>query len=1179
MDPLGPDDIRTLIVDALRVPPEEVQSLADLLFDKTGGNPFFTIQFLSTLVDDALLTFDRDISSWRWDVARIRAKGMSNNVADLLAQKLYRLPGPAQEVLKHLACLGSRAPGSTVALLFGLSEDATHSALEGAVRNQLVIAAESEYIFVHDRVREAAYALIPEAERAARHLRIARLLASLAEASLQERIFEVVNHFNRGLALIDSEEERTRLAHFNLIAGRRAKASTAYVAGGAYFAAGLALLVEERSTRHYRSTFDLELGLAECDFLTGDVTAARSRLSTLIPRAANSIDRAAASSLLIVVDTALGQPDQAIEVGLQYLRQEGIEWSSHPYEQEVRGELEDMWRRIGSRPIEALLDLPLMAKPEWRATMDVLQEMVAPAVFTDENLLGLVLTRMISLSVENGNCDASCYAYVSVNMVVGVRFGDFQAGFRFGNLSFDLVETRGLTRYRARVYLGFGSAVIPWTRALSSGRELIQKAFDISRETGDVTFQVYSAENMISHQLAAGDPLGKVLQAANEYVAIAKKAAFGFGIAMISGQVCLVRSLRGLEPAFEVGEKACDELSFEAYLEGHPHLFLPSCWYWIRKLQARFYAEDYSAALEAAAKAEPGLWMTGAYLEAAEYQFYAALTHAATCDGATADQRLWHLEALRSHHGRIATCAESSPENFTSRASLIEAEIARLEGRELDAERLYEVAIRSAHEQGFVQNEGLGNEHAARFHAVRGFGTIADAYAHRAHSCYVKWGADAKVRQLEKTYPHFRMKSGYPGADELSETTAEHLDLETVAKLSQATASEIDLEKLIHVVMKLAIEHAGADRAVLVLVEGDDMSIGAEATTTGEQINVNTVESTSPAELPESILRYVMRTDESLLLADASEPNLFSEDPYFTRCPGRSILCIPMIKQAKLVGQLYLENRQVSHVFTRARQVVLKLLAAQAAVAIEHARLYAGLRKTESALARSRQSERDRIARELHDTLLQSTQGLVMLFHAMANRLSADDPNRKAMSDALNRAEEVMREGRDRVEHLRVATDQASDLPKALAAAAASLAAQGSFACRISVEGIERALEPVVSDEAYRIGHEALLNAFRHAGAGAIEVDVVYAADTFRVRVRDNGMGIDMLALEAMPRRGHWGLMGMRERAEEIGARLDIWSRAGAGTEIELRVPADIAYARIKPRSRWPTLSVTSIPH
>lgn len=956
--PLLPSDVRRLVADALHAEPGKVQPLAELVFEKTGGNPFFAIQFVTALAEENLLSFNPDAAAWEWDMDRIRAKRITANVAELMAGKLNRLPTVALNVLQQLACLGNDARASTLTMLLGMPEDAVRAALWEAVRTGLVLRPEGGgYSFLHDRVQEAAYALIPDAERPAMHLRIGRVLASrTAAAELEESIFEIVNQLDRGAALIHSPEERRQVAALNLIAGKRAKASTAYASALAYFAAGSALLAGASWELDYRLMFDLERHRAECEFLTGDLPAAEARLSALSERVVDLVDRAAVARLRLALYTTLDRTDRGVEVGLDCLRHVGIELSPHPTDGDVSRELDRMWQLLAGRPIEQLLDLPLMTDPDWLATMDVLAELLPPARFTDNNLHDVVLLRMTNLSLEHGNCDASCHAYAVLNIALGLRLGDYQAGFRFGQLGRDLVDKRGLERFKARVYMAFGAITIPWTMHVLSGRVLIKQAFNIANAMGDLTYAVYSCKNLVTNLLISGEPLQDVQREAEQALAFARKARFGLYVDVFTDQLMLIRELRGLEPdIFRPEGSEQDDRWFERHLaEGGARLALATSWYWIHRMQARFLAQDDTGGVAAAASAHDLLWATRSHLEIAEYHFYGALTRAAACDSTNGELRERHFGLLQAHHRRIAVWAKSCPENFANRAALVAAEIARLEGRELDAMRLYEEAIRLARQYGFIQNEAIANELAARFYRARGFQTSADAYVLAARACYLRWGADGKVRLLDRSYPQLRQDLAAPRPESTIGTTVERLDLATMVKVSQAVSSEIDLPKLIDTFMVLALEQAGADRGLLILSRGEELQIEAEATTLRDTVVVRFRRSAVAAEeLPESVLRYVLRTQDSLLLDDASNRNPFSGDRYIRRNRSRSILCLPLIKQAKLTGILYLENRLTSHVFTPARIAVLRLLASQAAISLENARLFADLQHAEAYLAES----------------------------------------------------------------------------------------------------------------------------------------------------------------------------------------------------------------------------------
>jgi PAS domain S-box-containing protein len=496
----------------------------------------------------------------------------------------------------------------------------------------------------------------------------------------------------------------------------------------------------------------------------------------------------------------------------------------------------------------------------------------------------------------------------------------------------------------------FGSHVTPWTRHVRAGRDLVHRTFEVANKIGDLCFAVYSCINLNTNLLAAGDPLGEVQREVENGLEFAQKAGFGFVIDVIGAQLGLIRTLRGLTPefgSFDGGQ--FDELRFERHLASDPILAQPVCFYWIRKLQARFFAADYVSALDASLKAEPLLWTAPSNLELAEYHLYGGLCRAALWDSASPDQRQQHFEALATHHRQLQVWAENCPENFENRAALVGAEIARIEGRELDAERRYEQAIRSAHANGFVHNEALANELAARFHKARGFEKIAHMYLRDARDCYLQWGADGKVWQLENLYPHLRHEKPLPDPTSTILTSVEHLDLATVIKLSQAVSGEIVLEKLIDTLMRAA----GAERGLLILGQGDEYRIVAEATTGSDTVAVGPRHaSVTAADLPVSVLHYVVRTKDSLLLHDASRENQFSSDEYVRRHHARSILCLPLLKESRLVGVVYLENNLAINVFTPDRIVVLKLLASEAAISLENIRLYDDLQDREAKIRR-----------------------------------------------------------------------------------------------------------------------------------------------------------------------------------------------------------------------------------
>jgi PAS domain S-box-containing protein len=953
--PLGSDDLQQLLSDSVHCGLERAAPLAQMIHEKTSGNPFFAIQFISTLADEGLLAFDHDERGWVWDLNRIHAKGYTDNVVELMVGKLNRLPVETQNALQQFACMGNSAEFEMLRMVYQESIEQLHNHLWEAVRTGLIFRSDDSYRFLHDRVQEAAYSLIPEDLRAEAHLRIGMLLAAHTPAEKREEaIFEIVNQLNRGSHLLTSVEDRERVADLNLVAGRRAKISTAYASALKYLRAGSALLTEETWNRNYPLVFWIEYLMAECELLTADKVAAEKRLSLLPQRANSRHDFCVATRLRLTLYTALDRMDRAVDVFLDWLRRDGTVWSNHPSRDDVMREYERIWTLLGSRQIEALVDLPLITDPDVLDTMDVFTEIMTPSQAFDENLSSIVICRMVTLSLEHGNCDASCFAYVWVAMFAGPRFNNYKDGFRFGQLGYDLVEKRGLTRYQARIWMNMGSTVLPWAKHPASGRELVRRAFDAAYRIGDLTFASYSWDQLVTICLAVGDPLAEVQTECENGLAFAKRVRFGFAVELCGPLLGFIQTLRGLTPRFgSLDHEDYNEADTEHRLTSNPNLVFAECYYWIRKLQVRFFAGDFASAVDASLKADRLLWTSAAMFESAEHRLYGALAHAAAWDGATLDQRQKHFEALAAHHKQLEVWAEHNPATFENRTAIVGAEIARIEGRTLKAQELYEKAIRSAHENGFVHNEAVANELAGRFYAARGYEKIATTYLRDARYCYLRWGADGKVRQLDQLYPHLRADKPLSDSTTTILAPVEHLDLATVIKVSAAVSGEIVLEKVIDMLMRTAIEHAGAERGLLILPRADEYRIEAEVTTSSDQVKVDLRQANvSALDLPESVFRYVLRTKENVVLHDASAENPFSADDYIREHHARSVLCLPIVKQTRLLGVLYLENNLTIHAFTPARMAILKLLASEAAVSMENAHLYRDLAEREARIRR-----------------------------------------------------------------------------------------------------------------------------------------------------------------------------------------------------------------------------------
>jgi PAS domain S-box-containing protein len=945
LGPLTVDDINQLLCDTLRRAPDEIRPLAEQVHRRSGGNPFFAGQFLTSLAEERLVEFDPGSRSWTWNLDAIVDKRFSDNPVDLMIGRLRRLAPEAQEALKLLACLGNRADFATLAKLRSESDEAMHASFRDAVRAGAAVPREGSYQFFHDRVQEAAYALIPTEGRAELHLRIARLLvAETVPERIAERIYDLVNQLNLGSALISEWPEKVRAAELNFVAGLKAKASTAYASASNYLAAGIAVLSDEGWQKSYDLTLGLFLERAECEILNSNLEQAAGLVEALLIRARSKIDQAEICRLRMLLQLRQGNYAPAVRTALECLRTFGVDLPDSPTPEQMRAEYEEMRRTLDDRPIESLVDLPMIDDPEMRAVMKLFSALGELAYHADADLFQMISCWMVKLTCRHGTSEYSTIGYGAIAVVLGPAFHRFADGEAFARLAVAVAERYGFTAQKAGAHFLMQMAVL-WTRPIEDALTCLEAAIRSVAETGEMVYACFSRQHRLTDLMARGDPLDQVWLESASALDFVRKYKFGqLVILSIQG---FVQGLRG-----GVGSSApLDEAALEARVlrGGVP---LVACFHWILQLQRHLLLGNAERALEFAAKAKPILWSARLNLQSMDYCFYHSLAISAVFQASSPERQAELREDLIAHLASFQRWAESCPATFAHKHSLVSAEWARLEGREIEALQLYEQAIRSAAERGFLQDQALASELAARFCRRRGLEKMADTYLDEARDCYARWGAVAKVTQLDQSHPRARQQAPLAAKPTIV-APVEQFDLATVIKMSEAVAGEIVLEKLIETLMVIAVEHAGADRGLLILPHGGQYRIEAGARSGRDGVRVRLLGTPmTPSELPVRILEQVIRTQSQVILDDARGGNAFAGDEYIGCKQARSLLCLPLLKQAELIGVLYLENSLASHVFTPARIAVLKLLASQAAIALENARLYSDVAEREAKIRR-----------------------------------------------------------------------------------------------------------------------------------------------------------------------------------------------------------------------------------
>lgn len=919
----------------------DVGPLAKLLYRKTLGNPFFLIQLIRTLADEGLIWFDARTATWRWDLTRIEAQGYSENVADLMSRRLARLSLETQRVMQLAAALGTRGNVHMLAVIAGGDSKAIENVVEEAAREGLLLLHGESYAFLHDRVRQAAYSMLPEIERPAIHVRIGRrLMAELPPALLEAQVFDVVDQLNRGLALITDSAERIAIARLNLVAGKRAKASGAFAAAVRYLEAGLDLLRADAWDAHYELAFALHLEAAESTYLAGAMEEGERQLSRLIDRARTPLDASRAIEVKVDLLTAQGHIEAAIDAALAGLAAFGIVLPRHPTRTEVENAYRAMWELLGDRSVESLGSLPAMIDPEREAAYGLMTSVHATAYFYDLNLCVLLASHEVMLCLRYGNPEGAALGYAEIAIGLIARFGQYAKAASFVNLSMALAERTREPRLKLRAWMPLWGLASIWVRPFRESVDGLRRSFRLGVQLGDLTFACYAGVFIAAVRYALGDPLDEVARDLRHATEYARTVRFDMMGATALMHLQLVRSLCGETERFgHLDDAAFDEQACERSVSHSPYM---AVWYFVSKLEARFWAGDSDEGWPAAEAASKLVEAMKAMPIEVEYRHARMLLLVDRFETLATEERASALAALRVYQADLGALARLCPENWRTRHALIAAEVARLTGEVVAAQAAYEEAMLAARESGQCHQQALACERAARFYRDRGFDLIAEAYLRKAHDGYQRWGARGKVRQLEARYPLLAQREPRAGGA----AGLESLDAISIAKASRAISGSIVLSDVQHVLLRLSMENAGARRAALLLPHEGQWSVEAELDVEHPERSLPPRPLAEVATVCHPIISYVRHAREPVVIDDAPRDPMFAEA--FAECAGtvpRSVLCMPIVRQDQIVGILYLENDLVVGAFSSTKLVIVEQLAAQAAISLENARLYQDLRR------------------------------------------------------------------------------------------------------------------------------------------------------------------------------------------------------------------------------------------
>jgi diguanylate cyclase (GGDEF)-like protein/PAS domain S-box-containing protein len=948
LGPLNIEDVFKLTAAVFDCESRLAQPLAGLVYEKTAGNPFFAIQFLSTLAEEGLVMFDRLEERWQCDLNRIRGIGFTDNVADLMIGKLSRLQAQTRECLKQLACLGNEAGLTTLARIQEASEAEVEARLLEAIQAGFLFQQDGTVSFLHDRVQEAAYALIPEQERPQLHLTIGRkLLSHTPPERLDDILFDVVSHLNRGAGLIGDEAERMRLAELDAAAGRRARASIAYATAREFFADAVAILPEGAWEDHYDFQFALYLDWTEAVYLQGDFQEAERLFSILRDEAKSDLDRVRVHMSQMTLYPIAGKYDDALAVGIEALRLLGetVPEDDEAISRAIAAEAAAVKENLRGRTVAELAEAPVVTDPQAEVMIELLTGIGGPAyIGSRPQLYPLFAYMNINRVLQYGVNKLACHAFSGYAILQAISLDNLNTAYEFSQAAISLSERYGEPGVIGSILYLHGNHVNFWLRPFAMDFPILERGFRACTDGGNLAFANYIGYSIVWQAIERGDALEDVLSFSHKYAAFALDSGNEAIHQSIVLEQQFLQCLKGKtdgESSFSdegVNEKA----SVEAIDRG---AFTCGVAYYhtLKMLAAYLMGDDATAEIHGAEAWKLHSAVLSQPMQAMFY-FLHGLVLTRRGRNVVQEERGEILERLAEYQEKLAFWAENCPANFACKQLLVAAEVAEIDGDELTAERLFEQAIQAARKSGFIHWEAMANEAAARFHAIRGLRTVSHAYLREARYCYERWGADAKVRRLDALYPWLGGET--PVEKETIAVRAEQLDVMALFKAQHAISSEVLPERLVETLLRNVMETAGAQNGYL-FVEPDSQLFAVTGTDGGVELH----QAPTPAfpGVPETILNYVRRSGEPVLLADAGrDAGDFSNDQYLLRARPKSILCLPILRQAEILGILYLENNLAAGTFTSDHRAVLESLASQAAISLEIAQTYKALQESEA---------------------------------------------------------------------------------------------------------------------------------------------------------------------------------------------------------------------------------------
>ena len=953
LENLAKKDITNLLTDALQSQNRTgFKELAELVYSKTSGNPFFTNEFLKTIYESELLKFDFIEKQWIWNIEEIENYSVTDNVVELLSNKIQQLPTQTQEVLKIVSCIGNKFDLKIVTIILQSDIDETKKDIEHAVFEGIIKPEGKQHFrFVHNKLLQAVYSLIPEKEKKQFHLQIGQiLLENTPEPELQKNIFEIVNQLNYAIDLITETSEKQQLTKLNFIAGQSAKQSVAFETAYKYIETASRLLPENCWQTDYQFSLEIYNELAELSYLIAKYKKTEQLVNHVIENTKEITDAIQVYSILINSYTAQSKYNDAIETGRKVIAQLGVKLPEKPTMAHIVKEFIITQVAIGRRQTKDFANLPLMTNKSKFAIIKLFQAIGSPAYLANPELFPVLILKSIRIFIKYGNCTYSPYLYAGYSILLSIM-KKIDKGVEFANLAKDLIPSLNAKQDSAKINFILYSFNKIWKAPLQIVIPSIRDTYKMGTEVGDLTYASYGLMNMVLN-LYCNKPLHQTRDKAINKIETLKKLKQEFSLLHILNVIQISDNLITINenPCHLKGDYFDEDIEIQKANENKNFSILSIIY--VNKLFLHTIFNElentkiYLSELEKYKEINEGSYYF------VTNNFYRSLIYLRHYEN---EKNNTYLKKVNKNQKNMKFWAKHCPENFLHKYYLVEAEKMRVQNKFALAKNFYDKAIGGANKNQFLGEEAISWEAAARFYFQQDNAILAKSYIQNAYNCYKRWGALAKLKQLEEVYSQsiFEKQSTISTSNSVTSTmistssgagSSSSLDLTSIVKASQSLSGEVKLENLLKSMLMLIMENAGSEYAVIIKNEEGKFTIEAKGRHSSGDIKVLQSEDLEKSDdVALNIVSYVIRTRKLLVIDDALSNKEYSGNEYIQKNKVKSVFCYPVIHKNKLVAILYLENNLSSHVFTSGHIEAINILSSQIAVSIENALLYENL--------------------------------------------------------------------------------------------------------------------------------------------------------------------------------------------------------------------------------------------